>query len=256
MPGVSVIVPTYEEFENLKLLIPLLHQVLQGREHEIVVVDDNSQDGTRELVESLSAGIPGLTLLNKEKKEGIGAALRVGYDRGRHDVLLSLDADLSFDVEEIPKLLRQVEAGDDLVLGCRHYGGGSYDAPTLKVKAKYLLSSLGNRVVRKITGLPLHDYSANFRAIRRTVWRAIETQDRTNSLLLEMILKVAYGGYRVTELPVRFKDRRFGRSKLNLVAEIPKFLLRLVYFTVKLRVLGIGVRRKGRDPAPGAPGRS
>lgn len=245
MLSVSVVVPTYNERENIEVLLPEIHRVLGGRPHEILIVDDDSPDGTGRRVLELARELPGLSLITKKEKEGIGAALRKGYDAARNDVILSTDADLSFSPAEMLKLLEKIDAGYDLVLGCRHSGGGRYEAPTLKIKLKYSVSRLGNFVARALTGLDVRDYSANFRAIRREVWRAIETRDKTNSLLFEMILKVHSGGYRVTEVPVRFADRRFGRSKLNLAVEVPKFLLRFLVHVARLRLFSGG----GRSPS-------
>ena len=238
MLSVSVIIPTYNERENVAILIGQLHDALGAREHEILVVDDRSPDGTGAVVEALARADPRVRLVVKEKREGIGAALRHGYDLGKKDVLLSMDADLSFDTSEALKLLELVDSGFDLALGCRHKTGGSYEAPTLKVKAKFFVSRFGNRVIRGLVGLDLHDYSANFRAIRRSVWHEILTEENTNSLLLEMILKVKYGGFRIAEVPVSFVDRIHGQSKLNLFIEAPKFLVNLLKYTVRYRVLG------------------
>lgn len=238
MLSVSVVIPTYNERENIGVLIGELQDALGAREHEILVVDDRSPDGTGAVVEALAKNDPRVALASKDKREGIGAALRHGYNLGRKDVLLSIDADLSFKTSEALKLLELIDSGCDLALGCRHKSGGSYEAPTFKVKAKFFVSRLGNRIIRGLVGLDLHDYSANFRAIRRGVWHAIRTEQNTNSLLLEMILKVHYGGFKIEETPVAFIDRVRGQSKLNLFIEAPKFLVDLLRYTFRYRVLG------------------
>ena len=239
MLSVSVIIPTYNERENIGILIGQIHDMLGVREHEILVIDDRSPDGTGAVVKALSQGDSRVRLVTKEMREGIGAALRYGYDLGTMDVLLSLDADLSFDTFEALKLLELIDSGRDLALGCRHKTGGSYEAPTLKVKFKLLVSRLGNRVIRGLVGLDLHDYSANFRAIRRSVWHKILTEQNTNSLLLEMILKVHSCGFKIAEVPVSFADRIHGQSKLNLFIEAPKFLVSLLKYTFQYRVRGV-----------------
>lgn len=238
MLGVSIIIPTYNERDNIAPLIREVHACLGSREHEILVVDDDSPDGTGQVVRELTKEVRGLRLLTKERREGIGAALRHGYDQARRDVLLSMDADHSFAPEDIPRLLRVVEDGSDLVLGSRHMPGGAYEAATPAVAVKRLVSALGNRAVRLVTGIKVRDFSANFRAIRRAVWEEIRAEDDSNSLLLEMILKTAYSGHRVAEVPVRFRDRLHGKSKLNLAVEVPKFLPKLLYFTLRFRLLG------------------
>lgn len=227
--SVSVVIPTYNERQNVEILIPELHETLKGRPHEILVVDDRSPDGTGAAVLALAKTIPNVRLITKARREGIGAALRRGYDEGRCDILLSTDADLSFSTADVLKLIDGIESGSDLVLGCRHADGGRYLAPTLQIKLKHAVSMLGNMVVRAVTGLAVRDYSANFRAIRRDVWNTILTQENTNSLLLEMVIKVARVGRVITEVPVTFDDRRFGKSKLNLWVEAPKSVIRLMW---------------------------
>jgi len=244
MLSVSIIIPTYNERDNIALLTRALSRVLTGRKHEIIIVDDDSPDGTGEAVRTLSKEIPELKLITKKSKEGIGAALRKGYDAARNDVILSMDADLSWDCDDIVRLLQTIDKGADMALGSRHMSGGAYEAPSLRVRLKRLISAGGNRVVRFATGIELRDYSSNFRAIRSAVWHKIQTQENTNSLLIETVLKVAYGGYDVREIPVSFKDRVHGESKLNLAVEAPKFLAKLAYFIITLRLLRRGINPK------------
>lgn len=233
--SVSVVIPTYNERRNVEVLLPEVHKALESRVHEIIVVDDRSPDGTGAAVLALAETLPGVRLISKPEKKGLGAALRLGYDAGRYDILLSTDADLSFSTADILKLVDAIESGHDLAVGCRHAGGGRYLAATRSVKLKRAVSVIGNTIVRAVTGIEIHDYSANFRAIRREAWEQIHTQDDTNSLLLEMIVKVAHRGLSLTEIPVTFDDRRFGESKLNMWIEIPKYLIRLAYYAFKFR---------------------
>lgn len=226
--SVSVIIPTYNERANIEPLLTRIDLALAGRSREILIVDDQSPDGTDEEVRRLAKRLSGIRLVTKPRREGIGAALRVGYDLARYDVIVSLDADLSFSPEDIPRLLERIEAGCAMAVGCRHGSLGGYETPNWRIWLKFLVSRVGNRIVRRITGLPVRDYSANFRAIRREVWAAILTRENDNSLLLEMIIKVHRGGYRLEEVPVNFRDRVAGQSKLNLAVEAPKFLLKLL----------------------------
>src|SRR5208282_1020595 len=164
---------TYNERENIGILVPRIHEILGNRTHEIIVVDDRSPDGTGQAVVELSKTVPNLRLISKDRK-GIGAALRVGYDQGLNDVLLSTDADLSFDPLDMLRLIEKIEAGYDIVVGCRYAEGGAYETPTIQVKLKFFTSWMGNKIVRWATGLNLHDFSTNFRAIRRDVWIEIK----------------------------------------------------------------------------------
>jgi len=225
-PDVSLVLPTYNERENIERLLPKVHEALAGTRHEILVVDDQSPDGTADVVREFEArGLP-VRLVSKPTKEGIGAALRVGYSQSRGRIILSMDADLSFEPADLLRLIARIDEGADLVVGTRHGAGGGYAAPTPETRLKYLFSSGGNFVVRTATGIPLTDFSGNFRAIRRDVWRAIETSENTNTLLFEMILKTWVKGFSVAEVPVVFRDRRFGVSKLHMSREAPRFLRR------------------------------
>tara|TARA_B100000315_G_scaffold179930_1_gene168771 strand:+ start:134 stop:865 length:732 start_codon:yes stop_codon:yes gene_type:complete len=223
--SVSLILPTYNEKENILQLIPQLESAFQDVPLEIIVVDDQSPDGTAAAAEALNEQYKNVRAIRRNVRRGLGAAVRNGYDEARHDILISCDADGSFLASDLVKLAKTLKEGHDLVLGSRHIEGAKYETPRWPIQLKYHISYLGNLVLRKITGLPIHDFSSNCRAIRRDVWNAIQTQEQTNALLLETILKVSRKGGRITEVPVTFADRRAGQSKLNLWIEIPKFLI-------------------------------
>lgn len=187
-----------------------------------MVVDDGSPDGTAAAI-TLNARYQNIRVISRSGKEGLGSALRRGYDEARHEILVSCDADGSFLPQDIVRLAEAVGSGADLALGSRHSAGAIYETPNWKIQIKYAISRMGNWFLRTVTGLPLHDFSANCRAIRRDTWHAIRTSERSNALLLEMILKVSFVGGKIQELPVVFEDRKYGRSKLNMWKELPTF---------------------------------
>ncbi|MEX2054719.1 MAG: glycosyltransferase [Candidatus Andersenbacteria bacterium] len=230
MPELSVVIPTYNEKDNIGLLIAKIAEALQGIDYEIVVVDDRSPDGTGEVVEKLARTGQPVRLITKPQKEGIGAALRLGYKSCTTPIIASTDADLSFDPQDLHRLYEAVRAGQDLVTGTRHSKNSFYETPNRAIWTKHLVSLVGNRTLRTLTGIPLDDFTANFRAFTKTVWDAIETEENTNSLLFEMILKAYVKGYSVAQIPVAFHDRRFGSSKLRLSLEAPKFFVKLVKY--------------------------
>ena len=229
-PSVSIVLPTYNERDNIGWMIEQLMKGFAAYELEILVVDDHSPDGTGELVQTWSRTHPQVRLIVKDKKEGIGAALRVGYDAARGEIVASMDADRSFLVADVVGLVQGVEQGEDLVLGCRHMAGAAYEAHTRSIRVKRWVSRTGNIVLRRGFGLPIHDFSANCRAIRRSTWQRLHTTEKTNTLLMEMILRCYAGGFRVGERPVSFLNRRYGASKLRLSIEAPKFLLRMLLY--------------------------
>ena len=150
--------------------------------------------------------------------------MKVGYNNAKGDLILSTDADLSFDVKDMKRLISKINKGYDLVVGSRHLYKRYYEKPNLETKIKGFISRYGNVMVRFLSGENIHDFSANFRVIKNNIWYKLKTTDNTNSILLEMILKTKYKGYKVAEIPVKFKDRKYGKSKLNLAKEAPKFL--------------------------------
>lgn len=229
----SIVVPTYNERENIQPLIEALAIVFPKVVYEIVVVDDRSPDKTGEFAEQMALSGHPVHVVYKDKKEGIGAALRVGYDASKGWLIASMDADLSFRPEDLKLLYERILSGADLVVGSRHAPGSFYETPNSAIRKKYMISCFGNWFLRFTTKIPLHDFSANFRIIRREVWKAISTMENRNFLLFEMILKTWACGYRVEEIPVSFFDRRLGQSKLNLLSEIPKFFFKLVIYLIR-----------------------
>jgi len=235
----SVILPTYNEKENIKILIPKLEQLLKNRKisAEVLVVDDSSPDGTAKVAAALNKKYKNIRVLLREKKEGIGAALRYAYDRSDGDIILSMDADLSLDVEGIPKLIRKIESGYDVVVGSRYIKSGFYEKKKIETRIKNLFSTVGNKLIIFLLNLGIHDFSLNFRAIKKPVWKAIKTKEKVNVFLLEMIVKAKYSGYKIGEIPVVFKDRRYGKSKMNLHSEAPYFLKKLLEYFISYRLL-------------------
>ena len=233
---VSIVLPTYNEAKNIPILIENIEKVvLKKYPGEIIIVDDQSPDGTANIAKRLNQKYKNIKVIVKERKEGIGAALRVGYNHAKGDTIISLDADLSFNTHDINRLITKINEGCSLVVGSRYIGKGKYEKLNLKTLIKSIISKYGNKMVKLISGIELHDYSLNFRAIKREVWKGIKTQDNTNSILFEMIIKSKYKGYKVCEIDVVFKDRRYGKSKLNLLKEIPKFFYKLIYYSFKYK---------------------
>lgn len=224
----SIVLPTYNECANLEILIPQIEDVLKDINHEVLVVDDNSKDGTGELILELNNKFGNIRLISREKKKGIGAALRQGYMSAEGEIILSSDADLSFPVRDMIKLMNRIYDGYDFAIGCRHGLSGSYyEKKNLHTKIKGFISSFGNFMVRVLSGINIHDFSANFRAIRKEAWLKLNIKEDSNIMLFEMIVKAKRKGLRIAEVPVTFNDRIHGKSKLNLFTELPKYALKM-----------------------------
>ncbi len=217
----TVVVPTYNEAENIGQLIP---RILELPRFRILVVDDGSPDGTGELVEALAEGEPRVALHRRPAKLGLGSAYVAGFRRALADgaeYIFEMDADFSHDPRYLPELLRAAEQGADLALGSRYVpGGGTTDWGL----GRQLISRGGNLYAGIILGLPVADATGGFRCYRR---RVLETLDlgrvRSNgyAFQIEMAYRSLRAGFTIAEVPIIFPDRRVGRSKMSrrIVAE-------------------------------------
>jgi len=227
---VVLIIPTFNECENIARLIGELQGIFRSLPHEmqILVVDDSSPDGTASVVRAQQRQLPNVHLL-EGKKQGLGAA----YIRGMHhaldvlhaDAVFEMDADFSHRPADVPRLLAALEAGADFVIGSRYVHGGTI--PKEWALHRRLNSRFGNLVARYLAGIyRVHDCTAGFRAIRSTVLRGIDLQGfRVQGYAFQIALlhAAAAEGAKVVELPVDFVDRTAGESKLGL-RDILEFL--------------------------------
>ncbi len=233
MPGddrVLVILPTYQEAENLPRLLPKLRAA--APDVDILVVDDGSPDGTGRLADDAARSDPKLHVMHRATKEGLGAAYLAGFywalDRD-YDVIVEMDADLSHDPDALPGLLEALD-GADLVIGSR-YGRGRVAVVNWPLR-RLLLSRSANRFVRMSTGLPLSDATSGYRAFRRRVLLGIHLdQVRSNgyAFQVELAHRAWAHGFTVREHPIVFADRVDGHSKLDghVIVEAVFTVLRL-----------------------------
>lgn len=232
----SIVLPTYNERENIKILIPKIEDIFKDIKHEIIVVDDSSPDRTAECVLDLNKTYNNIRLINRKKKEGIGAALCEGYNNARGSIIISSDTDLSFSVDDMVKLVNAIKDGYDLVIGCRHNIKGSfYEMKRLNTFIKGFISRSGNTLLTILTRMNIHDFSANFRAIKKEAWQELSIKETNNIMLFEMIIKARHKRMKIVEVPVSFVDRIYGKSKLNLFFEIPKVILKIIYYLIIYR---------------------
>src|SRR5947208_10790443 len=214
---VSVIVPVFNEADNLKELLPALFRSLEGLglSHEVIVVDDGSIDQTGEIVRQLAR--PQLRLVQLRRNAGQTAALMAGIRFSKGDILVSMDGDLQNDPADIPQLLAKLDQGYDLVSGWRK---NRQDAPL----RRNLPSRLANRLISAVSGVHLHDYGCTLKAYRRQALQGVNLYGEMH----RFIPIYAYSnGARVTEIPVRHHARRHGVSHYNL-QRIPKVLFDLL----------------------------
>jgi dolichol-phosphate mannosyltransferase len=238
-----VIIPTYNEKENIRSIVELV--LSQAPNLDVLVVDDNSPDGTARIVEEMAKVDPRLHLLSRAGKLGLGTAYIAGFKWGlaRHYAyLIEMDADFSHDPREIPNMLQAIQEAD-LVLGSRYINGVRVVNWPL---SRLFLSKGASYYVRIITGLPVNDPTGGFKCFRRRVLEAIDLDEvRSNgyAFQVEMTYKAWMKGYRVREIPITFADRYAGKSKMS------GHIVREALWMVWALALSQGFRRKPRSQA-------
>ena len=229
---VSVVLSTYNERENLAKLVPIIEKVFakNGIKGEIVVVDDNSPDGTSELAKQLGREYGNVRLLWRPAKLGPGSAHADGYRFAAGDIIVGMDTDFSHSPYDIPRFVAKIREGFDVVVGCRYVKGGQYEVKSFQTLKKSVASRLGNILIGVLSGVPVHDFTTALRGIRRDVVQNIRTDSKGNSFFMEFIVKSYRKGYRMTELPIVFRDRVAGKSKLSLGKQSFKMIFDLLHF--------------------------
>ena len=211
----SVIVPTYNERENIVLLAPELLALPVGL--NVIVVDDNSPDSTGLIADEMAARDPRISVVHRPGKLGLGTAYVAGFKKALADGadrVLTMDADYSHHPRFIPSMIERSQAAD-LVIGSRYVrGGGAVDSPAMR----RLLSYGANAFAKTLLGLKAMDCTAGFRCYRRVVLESIDLDailSNGYSFLIEMLFNVQRRGFTVAEVPIQFMDRRLGASKIS-----------------------------------------
>jgi dolichol-phosphate mannosyltransferase len=219
---VAVIVPTYNERANLEQIASRLRAAVPDA--DLLIVDDNSPDGTGEAADKLAAGDARIHVLHRPAKAGLGSAYIAGFRwalERDYGVLVEIDADGSHQPQELPALLAALEAGADLVIGSRYVPGGTVlNWP----KSREVLSRGGNTYARVMLGIKVRDATGGYRAFRATALRQVgldEVESQGYCFQIDLALRVIRAGLTVVEVPITFVERTQGASKMSraVVAE-------------------------------------
>jgi dolichol-phosphate mannosyltransferase len=236
LAGAWLILPTYNEAENLEPLVRAALPQLEStrRRFTILVVDDNSPDGTGEIADRLAGELSQVQVLHRARKDGLGRAYLAGFAvalENRADLVLEMDSDFSHDPADLPRLIAASEAAD-LVLGSRYVPGGGITDWGLVRRA---LSRGGSAYARIILGVPVRDLTGGFKCFNRRVLEAIDLS-RVHAdgygFQIELTYRAVQAGFTVTEVPILFRERRVGQSKmttriaLEAVWKVPALRLR------------------------------
>ena len=233
-PGeILLIIPTFNERENIVLLIPEVKKILP--EADILVVDDSSPDGTGQCVKEIAATIIGVNLLERSKKEGLGKAYISGFKwalERNYQYIFEMDADFSHDPKFLPDFISAIQE-NDMVIGSRYISGVNVVNWPMK---RLLLSYYANQLARIVTGIPIRDSTGGFKCFRRSVLETLKLDKISASgyfFQLEINFFAWKKGFRIKEIPIIFPDRKRGVSKMStkIIREALFHLLRLRFLS-------------------------
>jgi dolichol-phosphate mannosyltransferase len=219
VPGPWLVLPTYNEAENIE---PFIRAVLPqlaaaAPEYHVLVVDDSSPDGTGEIADRLAAELPQVEVLHRAQKQGLGRAYLAGFAYALEagaDFVLEMDSDFSHDPEDLPRLIEAAQHAD-LVLGSRYVRGGGVSDWGL---TRRLLSRGGSTYARYVLGIPVRDLTGGFKCFRRQVLEAVDLKcihADGYGFQIELTYRAIKAGFRVVEVPIVFRDRQAGVSKMS-----------------------------------------
>jgi len=219
VPGAWLVLPTYNEAENLEAITQrvLPQLAATGREHRVLIVDDNSPDGTGRIADRLAAEHRQVEVLHRPGKGGLGPAYLAGFERalaGGAELVLEMDADFSHDPADLPRLIAASDRAD-LVLGSRYVAGGGVAEWGL---VRRVVSRAGSAYARLVLGVGVRDLTGGFKCFRRAVLEGLEL-DRVHAngyaFQIELTYRAVRAGFSVEEVPIVFRNRRTGESKMT-----------------------------------------
>lgn len=214
--SILIVLPTYQEAANVESVLRRIRAALPAA--RVLVVDDSSPDGTAARAEALAAELGGVEVLRRPAKTGLGRAYQDGFRRGLDegaDILIQMDADLSHDPADLPRLVALVVDGADMALGSRYVEGGSIPAWSWH---RRLLSRQGNRYAAWALNLPIRDATSGFRAYQASTVAGVDlaaVQAHGYGFQVEMAYRVARQGGKIAETPISFAERTQGHSKMS-----------------------------------------
>jgi dolichol-phosphate mannosyltransferase len=215
MPETLITIPTYNERQNIELLLPDVRAILPDA--DILIIDDNSPDGTSDYAKQVAEELGNIYVLDRKKKDGLGRAYIAGFTwalQRDYKYIFEMDADFSHSPEKLPAFLEAIRDAD-LVIGSRYISGVNVINWPM---SRLLLSYFGNLGVRKVAGVPVCDCTGGFKCFRREVLEAIDFRKISSSgysFQVEMNYHVWKSKFRIVEIPIVFTDRKFGQSKMS-----------------------------------------
>jgi len=216
----SIIIPAHNEEESIVDVITGIESSLEIP-HELIVVNDHSADRTAELVRVLAKKYPAIQLVSNPGKKGFAEAVKSGLSQAHNELIVFIMADSCDDTQSIKAMLKKIGEGYDVVCGSRYIKGGARIGGS---RVKGFFSFLAGISMFHLTGIPTHDVVNTFKMYRKSVLDSIEMRAASFEISMELSLRAYYAGFKVTEVPTVWKERKKGKSSFNLLKLFPKYL--------------------------------
>ncbi len=217
----SVVSPAHNESGNIVNLVRGVYKVMKGtnEKFEIIIVNDNSTDNTKEVLERLKTKIPQLKPVHRTKNKGVGNAIRDGLKNAKGWFIITLDGDLSHNPKEIPRFIKAIK-NYDVVCGSRYVKAGKAEMEF----SRTVISKTFNTLFRFLLGLPVKDFTSGFRIYKRKVIESIKLTSHGFGIYIEIPIKAYQNGFKFGEIPIHYYPREKGKSQLSYVKQGPEYL--------------------------------
>ncbi len=237
---VSIVIPTYNERENLEKLIPHIEDVFSSSNirGEIIVIDDNSPDRTGKYAESMNSRYRNIRVVHRSERGGVGSARRLGFSLASKDIIISMEGDNTHNPDYIPEFVKKINDGADLVIGSRYLKDSKIINWPVR---RRVVSKVANFVSRFFAGAKLSDVTNGYRAFTKNLLGRLAIESSGYPYNMEFACEAWSRGFRIVEIPIVFKDREKGVSKLSVWKEFFQFLgisFRFSYTYRPIRVFG------------------
>jgi dolichol-phosphate mannosyltransferase len=240
MKEISIIIPTYNEKSNIEKLIPHIEEILSKNSinGEIIVIDDNSPDGTGKSAEELNDKYQNIKVIHRKKKEGVGSARRLGFSKASKNIIISMEGDNTHNPDYIPQFIQEIEKGADLVIGSRYLKDSKIINWPLK---RRIVSKTANFIARFFAGTKVTDVTNGYRAFTKKLFQDLTIESSGFPFNMEFACETWSRGFKITEIPIIFVDRKQGTSKMSVGKEFISFIstaFRFAYTYQPMKVFG------------------
>ena len=229
----SLVIPAHNGSKNLAKLLKKANLVLRKtkKKFEIIIVNDNSMDNSREILENLKKEIKELIVINRTTNPGAGYAMRKGFSNVKGNIIITMDADLSNDPKEIPNFLKHLN-NYDMICGSRYIKGGK---PT-RIYSRLIISRLFNLICMNLIGMPIRDITLGFRVFKTKTIKKIKLKSKKFGIFIEIPIKAYFADFKLKEIPIIYHKRGFGKTNLNYLEQGPEYI-RFIFSALKYKLL-------------------